>query len=288
MSIENRSLKWLGLGSWGAPEKRRWLPLLTVLTALTLIGFYTVTDVERLSHSALLTGSDWIGYAFCHRITERSFVINGRQLPLCARCTGMYLGVALTLVVMSMSGRLKRGAFPPLPIMLLLVGFIGLMGIDGTNSYLHFFPNAPHLYQPRNWLRLLTGFGTGLAMGVMVLPALAQTLWRDYEDLRSIGSWKEMALLLAAAGLLIFLVLSGLPVIMFILAVASTLGLLAVVTAIQTVLILILLRKDGKGTRWSHAAAPLAIGMILSLFEIGIVGYFRYGATGTMTGFPGI
>lgn len=288
MTTENRSLNWLRLGGWQAAERRRWLPFLIALAALLLIGFYTVTDIERLSHSIVLTGSDWIGYAFCHRISERSFAISGRQLPLCARCTGMYLGVALTLVVMALSGRLKRGDFPPLSILLLLAGFVGLMGIDGTNSYLHFFPNAPHLYQPRNWLRLLTGFGTGLAMGVMVLPALAQTLWRQHDRLPSIASWKEMALLLAAAGLVILMVLSDLPAIMFLMAIASTLGLLAVLTSIQTVLILILLRKDGSGTRWYHAAAPLALAMMLSLFEIALVGYLRYGATGTMTGFPGI
>ena len=43
---------------------------------------------------------------------------------------------------------------PPLPVLLVLIGFIGLMGIDGVNSYSHFFPNAPHLYEPRNWMRL--------------------------------------------------------------------------------------------------------------------------------------
>ncbi|MBK8550079.1 MAG: DUF2085 domain-containing protein [Ignavibacteria bacterium] len=28
----------------------------------------------------------------CHRIPSRSFFIKGRQFPLCARCTGIYIG----------------------------------------------------------------------------------------------------------------------------------------------------------------------------------------------------
>lgn len=40
----------------------------------------------------------------------------------------------------------------------------------GINSYSHFFPAAPHLYEPRNWLRLVTGMGTGVAMGRSSFP----------------------------------------------------------------------------------------------------------------------
>jgi len=31
----------------------------------------------------------------CHQIAERSFFIRGRQFPVCARCTGMFLGYAV-------------------------------------------------------------------------------------------------------------------------------------------------------------------------------------------------
>ncbi len=73
------------------------------------------------------------------------------------------------------------------------------MGIDGLNSYSHFFPNAPHLYQPQNWLRLLTGMGTGVAMGLILLPALAQSLWRSPQFLPIIGTIRELVELLAAS-----------------------------------------------------------------------------------------
>jgi uncharacterized membrane protein len=34
---------------------------------------------------------DAVGSVVCHQMPERSFFIDGRQLPVCARCTGLYL-----------------------------------------------------------------------------------------------------------------------------------------------------------------------------------------------------
>ena len=53
----------------------------------------------------LPTGAGWlaalpylVGSLVCHQIPERSFHLAGAQLPVCARCTGLYLGGALGLV----------------------------------------------------------------------------------------------------------------------------------------------------------------------------------------------
>ena len=35
-----------------------------------------------------------VGSVICHQLPDRSFFLNGRQLPVCARCTGLYLGGA--------------------------------------------------------------------------------------------------------------------------------------------------------------------------------------------------
>ena len=36
-----------------------------------------------------------IGHFICHQRPERSFFIHARQMPVCARCTGIYLGATL-------------------------------------------------------------------------------------------------------------------------------------------------------------------------------------------------
>ncbi|MGB0525559.1 MAG: DUF2085 domain-containing protein [Flammeovirgaceae bacterium] len=33
-----------------------------------------------------------IGFVMCHQKPERSFFWKGKQFPVCARCTGMYIG----------------------------------------------------------------------------------------------------------------------------------------------------------------------------------------------------
>ena len=46
----------------------------------------------------LLTVMFAIGAVICHQRPERSFFVDGHQLPVCARCTGLYLSGALTLL----------------------------------------------------------------------------------------------------------------------------------------------------------------------------------------------
>ena len=38
------------------------------------------------------------GSFVCHQIPERSFHLSGVQLPVCARCTGLYLGAAVGMI----------------------------------------------------------------------------------------------------------------------------------------------------------------------------------------------
>lgn len=269
------------------PVSRRALLLIAGAIVL-LMGFYTVTDGAHLDHDPLLAGSDWVSYALCHRITDRSFTIDGRQFPLCARCTGMYLGVALAVTALLLSGRGRRALLPSRPLLLVLLGFIVLLGIDGLNSYSHFFPNTPHLYTPQNWLRLITGLGTGLTMGIIVLSALAQTLWvrPDYSPVLENG--RELFALLGLALLSATLVVSNRAAISYVLALVSVAGLLFLVSVLNSVILLILLRRDGRFHSWRAAVPVLTLGLLLALAETSAASILRYNLTGTMTGFPGL
>ncbi|MFZ0546874.1 MAG: DUF2085 domain-containing protein [Candidatus Promineifilaceae bacterium] len=267
---------------------RRATIVLVILGALLVLGIYTATDVDRLAHDPALGVLDYAGYAICHRITDHSLSIAGRQMPLCARCTGMYLGVVLSIVVLGLAGRYKWAQLPPAKVMGVLIGFIALMGIDGINSYSFFFPDFPHLYQPQNWLRLLTGMGTGLAMGVFIFPALAQTLWRDFKWQPALSGFRELFWLVVLALIVVLLVLSNQPILLYVLGVISAVGVVGILTIINTMVLLLATRRDARSTAWRQAAVPLMIGLLLAVTEIAAVSYFRFSLTGTMTGFPGI
>jgi uncharacterized membrane protein len=60
---------------------------------LALIVFAPFLPVP-LAGAAYLAGS-----LICHQLPERSFHLGGAQLPVCARCVGIYAGVALAIVM---------------------------------------------------------------------------------------------------------------------------------------------------------------------------------------------
>src|SRR3974377_1343609 len=81
----------------------------------------------------------------CHQRADRSFVVRGRQVPLCARCIGILLGlVSATFLPVS---RLGFCCFLLVPLLL-----------DGVTQYLG-------LRESNNSLRMITGllFGCGFA-----------------------------------------------------------------------------------------------------------------------------
>ena len=269
-------------------RRRRAVAVGVALLVLVALGWFAVTNSSYLAHDPALTGGDYVGAAICHRITSRSFVINGRPLPLCARCTGIYLGVALSFGLLLLAGRGRRTDLPPLPLLLTLVGFIGLMGIDGLNSYSHFFPNFPHVYEPQNWLRLVTGMAAGIAMGLLIFPALAQTLWRQADGRPVIDSARELMGVVGLGGTAVLLVLSNQPTILYVLALVSVAGVLLIVTSINAVLLLILVKRDGLAQRWQETAVPLLISFTLAVVQLGVVALLRFNLTGTITGLPGL
>ena len=62
-----------------------WLPASTQLAGPGTGGALT----------SLLAGTYHAGSLVCHQLPERSFHIGGVQMPVCARCVGLYAGAAL-------------------------------------------------------------------------------------------------------------------------------------------------------------------------------------------------
>ncbi len=234
-----------------------------------------------------LTKADMVGYAVCHRIESHSFEFGGRQLPLCARCTGTFVGALLGLVGQcAILKRSRAGEFPPTPIIALLVLFIAAMGADGLNSYLTFFPNLPHLYEPRNWLRLTTGALSGLALSGLLYPILNATLWNAPQATRAIARWRDLGVLLLLEAGLVGAVLTGWAPLLVPLATLSALGVLAMLTSVNTVILVMLAGRENTASHWRDTLLPLLAGLTLSLLEIGAVDALRYWLTGTLGGLP--
>jgi uncharacterized membrane protein len=229
-----------------------------------------------LSPTSLPLGKmDTVAYAVCHRIPERSFFFGGQQLPLCARCSGTFLGVLLTLATLTVAGRTRASRLPPPRVLIVLAGFVSLWAFDGFNSYLTLYPGAPHLYEPQNWLRLITGMLNGLALGTLIFSILQFSLWRRPRRERVIWGLGELAGLLFLAGLVIGLVLTENPRLLYPLALASTLGVLVMLTSVNIVIVLVVARKENSANSWLDAAWPMLVALALSLMIVMGVGAGR-------------
>lgn len=98
------------------------------------------------------------GDANCHQLAHRSFFLNGNQMPFCARCTSIFLGlVAGTALLIFLSIELN--------IFWIILGLVP-MALDGGIQLLRIG------YESTNGTRfatgLLAGIVTGIALGYIV------------------------------------------------------------------------------------------------------------------------
>jgi uncharacterized membrane protein len=233
--------------------------------------------------AGLLGKMDAIGYAICHRIAARSFDIGDRALPLCARCTGMYLGALIGLAYQARLG--KRGGLPSRKILAVLAFFLVAFGLDGVNSYLQFFPKAPSLYTPQNWLRLVTGTGLGIGMGAMLLPVFNQTVWKDWSGEKLLSSWRQLFEILLIAAVVDLAVLSGNPLLLYPLAVLSALTVLVLLSMIYAMVWVMLSKSENHFQSLKGLTTVLLAGFATALCQIAVMDLGRYLLTRTWNGF---
>jgi uncharacterized membrane protein len=77
------------------------------LAALAWLALLLVTPIAPSSIAALMYAA---GAVICHQIPERSFHLAGFQLPVCARCLGIYAGAAAAASIYVL------GAFTAAPV----------------------------------------------------------------------------------------------------------------------------------------------------------------------------
>ncbi|MBI5822986.1 MAG: DUF2085 domain-containing protein [Chloroflexi bacterium] len=247
-----------------------------------------------ISPEGALGKLDAIGYAVCHRIDARSFQIGGRQLPLCARCTGEFYAAGMALLFqLGMSG--KRSKLPSRGIIAVLILFFLAFGIDGSNSYLYLLKQTsggaldqiPNLYIPNNTLRLFTGSGMGIALAAVLYPIINQSLWRETDDRHAL-EWKNFGILIALVIAVNLLILTDSPIVLYPIAYLSALGTLSLLVLVFTILWIIIMKQDNTFDNIRQLWLPFASGLTLALLMILSIDLLRLQFTGTWSGFPGL
>lgn len=254
----------------------KWL----IMGALTIVLLIWLNNTP----AGLIGKADAVGYAVCHRIDARSFHLGERQMPLCARCSGMYLGVVLGLVYLAVVAP-RAGGMPSRSVLVVLAGLGLFFAVDGINSYLHLFPNAPALYEPNNTLRLLSGTGVGLAIAAVVYPAFNQTAWRVWRPQPALGGLRSLALLVLLGLAVDVLVLSENSLILYPLALISAAGVLLLLSLVYGMVLMMVFRLENRLQRLADLLLPLSAGLLMAILQIGLIDLGRYLLTGTWEGF---
>jgi uncharacterized membrane protein len=236
----------------------------------------------------LLGKADAIGYAVCHRITARSFAFpNGRQLPMCARCSGTFLGVLVGLLGPGLLFKRRRaGLFPPLGVMAVMLTLSLWWAVDGANSFARLLPyELPQLYPPTNPLRLITGMLHGITMGSLLLPVANATLWAEPYAERSLKNFWQYLALLGIGGVLIGMILSGLGVFLYPLALLSAGGAASILVVVNTVMVTTLMGRENTARTLRDAIPLIFFGVAMTVSLIGLIDALRFVMFGTWDGF---
>lgn len=265
-------------------QSERALPVVGKGAAIILIGCLVVVWLAN-TPGGLLGKADAVGYAVCHRIDGRSFHLGDRQLPLCSRCTGMYLGAMLALSYQLFFARRKAG-LPSGKIWIILGLFILAFGVDGLNSYLHFFPGAPTLYEPTNLGRLLSGMGMGLVVAFAIYPTFNQTAWKSPDMTPALADTKSLVLVVLLALGVAGLVWIENPFLLYIFGLVSALGVIVILSMVYAVFWMIILKAENRNQHLKQLMLPLGLGFGTAILQIALFDLVRFYLTHTWGGFP--
>lgn len=127
-------------------------------TITDLTGLTGVSDNENIINEI---PQPWasvynFGDKMCHQKADRSFFINGNQMPFCSRCTAIWLGLAIGVGFLIFYKIRLDEKF----LFLIIIGIIPI-GIDGLGQLFNFWESS-------NFMRVITGLLIGTVCGIAI------------------------------------------------------------------------------------------------------------------------
>ena len=102
----------------------------------------------------------------CHQMPERSFFVRGYQFPVCARCTGVFLGKLIADIMLIF----KKVLSPVAALVMLLI-----MGAD-------WFAQRIGLLESTNPRRFVTGILGGMGVAFLCANAIIAVVMKMFKS----------------------------------------------------------------------------------------------------------
>jgi uncharacterized membrane protein len=216
-----------------------------------------------------------LGFGLCHQLPERSFFFGGLQWPVCARCTGIYLGLALALAALFLAyrGAQHRGA-PSWPFWVFFGLALLAMAYDGFSSYLGWRPTT-------NLLRLVTGIAVGGSLAVIIYTMLVGTLAKKSTNETILAAVKPTTYFAVSLLLVFPLVYAAGPVLGPVLAAMDALAIILTFTLLALIIIGLFKRFDRSVSTWRDLAVPSGLALLVGLVLIAAFAALKFWAVGS-------
>jgi len=251
--------------------------IITTVAIVLVAGIITANWFFHTPHG-LYEKAFAAGSSVCHQIPSHSYEISGIQFPLCARCSGLYLGSFIGLAYYLTQGRKK--ALPKKGFsLLLLILFLIWVG-DGVNSFITDFLNKTILYETTNTIRLITGFGMGLVMSTALMTLFNLTVWLDGKNQPLLNNPLQVAAYTVASVITAWILLSANATFFQFFAYISIATVIVIITLLYTIFWMILLKEENSSTKWSSLGLFLAAGFASAMLQITLLTMLRQWAIG--------
>jgi uncharacterized membrane protein len=134
-----------------------------VVLALAATGWATLIVTAPWVASAAASAGGWLyaaGALICHQRPERSFHLGGAQLPVCARCLGLYAGGAIGALAWVIASRGRQGPWAARSA-------VATLGVTGAPTALTLIVVWLGVGDPSNAWRAILAAPLGVAGGLI-------------------------------------------------------------------------------------------------------------------------
>jgi uncharacterized membrane protein len=214
-----------------------------------------------------------VGASVCHQIPSHSFQNTGVQFPLCARCTGLYLGSMIGMIYYFLQG--KKTKFPAKPLLVFLLFLFLAWAGDGANSLITALFGKTLVYETTNLTRLMTGFGMGLVMSTILMTLFNMTIWKEGINDPLLENWRQIGYYAAAAIFAGFTLLNSNAIFFQIFAYISIGTVIIIISMLYAIFWIILFKKENTFLSWSALGIFLVAGFTSAMVQITLLYILR-------------
>jgi len=208
-----------------------------------------------------MVGLNYIGGLICHQAAERTIQFGDNLLPLCARCTGIYLGFLIGVVYQFIFWQTRLKELPSLKILLASALLLVFLIMDSSGSFLN-------LWTSSNLMTLTLGLLGGSSIALLLFPVFNFSLFKSSKKdtgIRKIAEYSGLLVLLSA-GLL--MILSGSSIFYSFIAIASIAGIILLYLMLNiTIAAQIAEKIISKKKNWQSTSFIIVFTLILTVFE---------------------